>query len=287
MTGRSSGPPSWPPGAGPRSRRWADQVSVRTVKFFADGVIEAGTAALLAPYDDIPGDIPPDQPHTCGLPVWPPEELAAAAAAFDADGFQLHIHAIGDAGVRAALDAVAHVAAVNGPRDRRPVIAHTQLVDPADLPRFAELGVVANFEPLWAQLDAVQTELTIPRIGAARGDRQYPMASLLASGAVLSMGTDWPVSSHRPLEGLPQAVAGHWVAHERLPVAAALSACTAGTAYQAFEEHAWGTIGLGRRADLVALAADPHDVPPDGWPDLAVVGTWLGGRRTWPAGSAG
>ena len=95
------------------------------------------------------------------------------------------------------------------------------------------------------------------------------------------------MSSHRPLEGLPQAVAGHWVAHERLPVAAALSACTAGTAYQAFEEHAWGTIGLGRRADLVALAADPHDLPPDGWPGLAVVGTWLGGRRTWPTGSAG
>ena len=152
------------------------------------------------------------------------------------------------------------------------MLAHTQLVDPADLPRFAELGVVANFEPLWAQLDAVQTELTIPRIGAARGARQYPMASLLASGAVLSMGTDWPVSSHRPLEGLPQAVAGHWVEHERLPVAAALSACTAGTAYQAFEEHAWGTIGLGRRADLVALAADPHDVPPD-----ALAGP--GGRR--------
>ncbi len=292
-------PGDWPqqraPFAAARRRAkespWASQVSVRTVKFFADGVIEAGTAALLAPYENMPGDIPggvpPDQPHTCGLPVWPPEELAAAAAAFDADGFQLHIHAIGDAGVRAALDAVAHVAAVNGPRDRRPVLAHTQLVDPADLPRFAELGVVANFEPLWAQLDAVQTELTIPRIGAARGARQYPMASLLASGAVLSMGTDWPVSSHRPLEGLPQAVAGHWVARERLPATAALSACTAGTAYQAFEEHAWGAIGLGRRADLVALAADPHDLPPDGWPGLAVVGTWLGGRRTWPTGSAG
>ena len=262
---------------------WADQVSVRTVKFFADGVIEAGTAALLAPYDDARPTSRTPAGCRCGRPT----ELAAAAAAFDADGFQLHIHAIGDAGVRAALDAVAHVAAVNGPRDRRPVLAHTQLVDPADVPRFAELGVVANFEPLWAQLDAVQTELTIPRIGAARGARQYPMASLLASGAVLSMGTDWPVSSHRPLEGLPQAVAGHWVAHERLPVAAALSACTAGTAYQAFEEHAWGTVGLGRRADLVALGADPHDVPPDGWPDLAVVGTWLGGRRTWPAGSAG
>ena len=278
-------PGEWPgqraPFAAARRRAaespWSDQVSARTVKLFADGVLEAGTAALLAPYDDATAD----GPHPCGLPVWSPAELAAAAAAFDADGFQLHIHAIGDAGVRAALDAVAHVAAVNGPRDRRPVLAHTQLVDPEDLPRFAELGVVANFEPLWAQLDPVQTDLTLPRIGELRGARQYPMASLLASGAVLSMGTDWPVSSHRPLEGLPQAVAGHWVTHERLPVAAALSACTAGTAYQAFEEHAWGTVGVGRRADLVGLSADPHDTPPGGWPHLAVVGTWLGGRRTW------
>jgi predicted amidohydrolase YtcJ len=110
------------------------------------------------------------------------------------------------------------------------------------------------------------------------------MASLLVSGAVLSMGTDWPVSSHRPLEGLPHAV-GHWVDHERLPVATALSAATAGTAYQAFEEHAWGALVVGHRAVLVALSGDPYDVAPAGWPGLTVVGTWLGGRRTWSAES--
>jgi len=251
-------------------------VSVRTVKLFADGIVEAGTAALLAPYDDLPAD----HPHTCGLPVWEPAELAAAAAAFDADGFQLHVHAIGDAGVRAALDAFAHVADVNGPRDRRPVVAHTQLVDPADLPRFAELGVVANFEPLWSQLDTAQTELTLPRIGAVRGDRQYPMGSLLATGAVLSTGSDWPVSSHRPLECLPVAVTGHWVPAERVPAAAVLAACTAGTAYQAFEEQVRGTLVPGKRADLVALDADPLRTDPASWPGLAVLGTWLGGRRT-------
>jgi len=261
--------------------RGAGMVSARTVKFFADGVVEAGTAAMLSPYDDAPA--------SCGLPVWSPAELAEAVAAFDADGFQVHIHAIGDAGVRAALDAVEHAAGRNGPRDRRAVIAHTQVVHPDDLPRFAELAVVANFEPLWAQLDPLQTELSLPRIGATRGGWQYPMGTLLASGAVVSMGSDWPVSSHRPLEGLAVAVTrqtrqgsppGGWVPEQRLPVAAALSAYTLGSAYQAFEDHLWGTVVPGKRADLVWLDADPYDLDPAAWPDARVQGTWLAGTRT-------
>jgi predicted amidohydrolase YtcJ len=283
-------PGSWPAQrvefAGARASaaasRTSGQVSARTVKFFADGVIEAGTAALLAPYDDAP--------DSCGLPVWHPAELAAAASAFDADGFQLHIHAIGDAGVRAALDAVEHTARVNGPRDRRPVIAHTQLVHPSDLSRFAALGVIANFEPLWTQLDLLQTDLTLPRIGPDRGVWQYPMATLLRSGAVLSMGSDWPVSSYRPLEGIAVAVtrqtpAGEppqgWVPAERLPPEAALAAYTSGVAYQAYGEADWGSVTPGRRADLVWVDRDPLAVDAAGWPAIEVLGTWLGGRRTW------
>jgi predicted amidohydrolase YtcJ len=260
----------------------ADMVSARTVKFFADGVVEAGTAAMLEPYDDAP--------HSCGLPVWTPAELAEAVAAFDADGFQVHIHAIGDAGVRAALDAVEFATNRNGLRDRRPVVAHTQVVHPDDLPRFADLAVIANFEPLWAQLDPLQTSLTLPRIGPVRGGWQYPMATLLASGAVLSMGSDWPVSSHRPLEGLAVAVtrqtptgapAGGWLPTQRLPLAAALSAYTLGVAFQAFEDHRWGTVVPGKRADLVWLNADPYDVDPAGLGDLEVRGTWSGGVTTY------
>jgi predicted amidohydrolase YtcJ len=264
----------------------AKDVSVRTVKIFADGVVEAGTAAMLAPYDEALGD----PPGSVGHPVWTADELAAATAAFDADGFQLHVHAIGDAAVRTTLDALARLPQVNGPRDRRSVVAHTQCVDPADVARFAELGVVANLEPLWAQLDPLQVDLTLPRLGHHRGMLQYPMASLLASGALLSFGSDWPVSSYRPLDGLAVAVtrqtkdgvpAGGWVPDERLPVPAALSAYTQGVAYQAFEETVWGTLSVGRRADLVWLAADPTSVEPLGWPDIAVRGTWLAGRRTW------
>src|SRR5690606_18828589 len=108
-------------------------LTAHTVKFFADGVIEGGTAALLEPYVD--------EPHSHGMPVWEADELAAAVTAFDADGFQVHIHAIGDAGIRNALDAVEAARKANPEWDRRPVIAHTQLVDPADLARFAQLGV--------------------------------------------------------------------------------------------------------------------------------------------------
>ena len=260
-------------------------VSARTVKFFADGVVEAGTAALLAPYTD--------RPHSCGLPVWSRDELAAAAAAFDADGFRLHIHAIGDAGVRNALDAVEHVARVNGPSDRRPVIAHVQLLDPGDLPRFARLGVIANVEPLWAQLDPLQVDLTMPRLGAARATLQYPFGSLVTTGTVLSMGSDWPVSSHRPLDGLAVAVTRQtaggeppegWLPHERLAPETAFSAYTAGSAYQSFEEGQRGLLTVGARADLVWLARDPFATPAREWPAVAVRGTWLGGKRT--AGAA-
>jgi hypothetical protein len=266
----------------------ATDVSVRTVKVFADGIVEAGTAAMLEPYAQALGD----PPGSYGHPVWSAEELRHAAAGFDADGFQLHVHAIGDAAARDTLDAVEHVGRVNGPRDRRVVLAHTQCVHPDDVARFARLGVVANLEPLWAQLDPLQVDLTLPRLGAHRGEQQYPMASLLATGAALSFGSDWPVSSFRPLEGLAVAItrqtrdgvpAGGWVPDERLPPAAALSAYTQGVAYQAFEEQLWGTVSVGKRADLVWLAVDPTAADPHTWPDIAVRGTWLGGRRTWDA----
>lgn len=262
------------------STEGVDLVSARTIKFFADGIIEAGSAALLEPYADAP--------DTCGLPVWDPAELAEAVAAFDGYGFQAHIHAIGDAGVRAALDAFAHAERVNGPRDRRPVIAHTQLVDPTDLPRFASLGVVANFEPLWMCLEPGMTELTLPRLGN-RSSMHYPTGALSRLGVHLSFGSDWPVSSLRPLDGLAVAVtrqtakgvpASGWTPEERLSVQESLAAYTSGVAYQAFEEEHWGRLAVGQRADLVALAADPMTTDPLAWPDIPVVGTWLGGRRT-------
>ena len=150
-------------------------LTANTVKFFADGVVENETGALLEPYCS--------GLHNHGQRNWEGDALARAAAKVDELGLQIHIHAIGDAAVRQALDAIEFVIQRNGIRDRRPVIAHAQLVDDADIGRFAELGAIPNMQPLWAQMDALMTVLTIPRLGAERADRQYRMASLLASGA--------------------------------------------------------------------------------------------------------
>ncbi|TQN32142.1 hypothetical protein FHX37_2070 [Haloactinospora alba] len=258
----------------------AGMLTARTVKFVVDGVVEGGTAALLAPYQDTPGE--------CGTPTWSPAELAAGVAAFDRRGFRVHLHAIGDAAVRSALDAVEHARRENPAWDRRPVIAHTQLVDPRDLDRFAELGVVANLEPLWAQYNGIQRELTIPRLGEERSCRQYPAASLRDSGARLSFGSDWPVSSHRPLDGIQVGVSrrtpagyppGGWLPHERIGVEEALEAYTAGSAYQAGAEHGWGTVTPGANADLVWLDNDPRSVDETRIGAVAERGTWLGGER--------
>jgi predicted amidohydrolase YtcJ len=257
-------------------------LTANTVKFFADGVIENETGALLAPYC---GSL-----HNHGMQVW--DNLADAARAVDELGFQIHIHAIGDAAARQALDAIEHVVATNGPRDRRPVIAHAQLVDDADIDRFAELGVIANMQPLWAQLDPLMVQLTVPRLGVERAEKQYRMHSLDESGAKLAFGSDWPVSSGAPLDGIAVAVSrqtaervpeGGWTPREILGIEPALRAYTSGVAHQAFADGKWGAIAPGASADLVWLDTDPRATPPPELPAIRVRATYLAGRPVYPA----
>ncbi len=268
-------------------RRQVDELgsgllTAQTVKFFADGVVENETGALLAPYCS--------GLHSHGMRNWEGQSLAEAARRVDDLGLQIHIHAIGDAAVRQALDAIEYVTERNGPRDRRPVIAHCQLIDDADLGRFAELGVIPNMQPLWAQMDALMTVLTIPRLGPERTDKQYPIRTLERSGAPLGFGSDWPVSSGAPLDGIAVAVsrctadgqpAGGWTPHEILPIEQALSAYTAGVANQAFAETVWGRITPGASADLVWLDRDPRQTPPLTLPGLSIRATYLNGEPAY------
>ncbi len=263
------------------------RLSATTAKFFVDGVIEGGTGALLEPYcamgDQHAGG------HDHGIANWDAAELTRAATAIDAAGFQLHLHAIGDAAIRMALDAIAEVARTNGPRDRRPVIAHTHLVHPDDLPRFRELGVIANFEPLWAQDNEIMRDLTVPRLGPERARWQYPIGSLVRGGAYVSFGSDWPVSSHVPLDGIAVAVTRRgtsgvgaeapFLPEEAIDLDAALKAYTAGSAFQAGDDHDAGTIDVGSRADLIVTSQDVTAVPPDALSDVEVEVTWRAGTR--------
>jgi predicted amidohydrolase YtcJ len=249
-----------------------------TVKFFADGVFESGTSAMLEPYCDCP--------HR-GLPNWDAEEMKIAVAAFDARGFTPHIHGIGDLGVRMALDSIEHAALVNPARDRRWVTAHTQLVDPSDLDRFAELGVIANFEPYWHKYDEWQVLLTAPRLGEERTNRQFQPRTLAARGARLSFGSDWPVTTHSPLEGIQVAVTRQmeqdgspWMPEERVSVEESLAAYTSGVAFQAGRDDA-GTLRPGAVADIAWMAQDPRHVDPMEIGSIEILGTIRAGETIY------
>jgi hypothetical protein len=262
-------------------------LTANSVKFFVDGVVENETGALLEPYCS--------GMHDHGMLLWQPEQLADAVARVDAAGFQPHLHAIGDAAVRQALDAIEHAERVNPPSDRRPVIAHVQLANADDLARFVKLGVIAVMQPYWAQLDDLMTVLTVPRLGPERTNRQYRMRTLADSGATLAFGSDWPCSSAAPLDGLGIAIsrttpegepAGGWTPAERLDPETALAAYSSGVARQAFADQTdapWGVIELGASADLVWLAADPRTTNAAELPSLTVQATYLSGTITYRA----
>lgn len=241
------------------SRRSSDitrHVRATAVKLFADGVAESRTAYLLEPYEG--GD---DR----GTPNFSAERLAEIATRLDRDGFQLHFHAIGDAAVREALDAIATARERNGPRDARHQIAHLQLVDPADSPRFAELGVFADVQALWAYPAEYVMNLDVPALGAARTERMYPIASLVKANAPLAAGSDWPVSSMNPLEAIEVALTrrepgdpeGNQLgANEAVDLATMIDAYTIGGARLVGAEAQSGSIEVGKSADLVVFDRD-------------------------------
>jgi predicted amidohydrolase YtcJ len=228
-----------------------------SVKIMTDGVLENYTGALLEPYCDGCGG------HTDnhGLSYVERDLLAAAVTELDRLGFQVHMHAIGDRAVRNALDAVQAARAANGPSDHRHHIAHLQVVHPQDVPRFRELGVVANAQPYWAQMEPQMEELTLPFLGRDRAQLQYPFGDLLRSGAALAMGSDWSVTTANPLEEIEVAVTrvdpenrdnAPFLPEQALPLQVALAAFTAGSAY-VNHDHDGGSLAIGKRADLAVL----------------------------------
>jgi len=247
-----------------RRRGDLERVKADTVKIFQDGVVENFTAAMLGPYLDGSGN----ETSNSGISMVEPDLLNRYVTALDAQGFQVHIHAIGDRAVRESLDAFEAAQVRNGRRDARHHIAHIQVVDGNDVPRFRTLGVVANAQPLWASLEPQMENLTIPFLAPERARQQYPFASLRRAGATIAFGSDWPVSSPDPLLEMEVAITRVDPANrdgepllpeERLDLPAALEAFTMGAAYVNRLERDTGSIEVGKLADIAVLDRDPFE----------------------------
>lgn len=261
-----------------------------TIKFMQDGVCENFTAAMLSPYLDHDGS---SAGHD-GLSYIDPNVLADAVALADHLGFQAHFHTIGDRAVREALDAV-EFARRSRPRtvseghrgDPRHHLAHIQVIDRDDIPRFRTVGAAANMQPLWANRDPQMADYTIPFLGEERAERQYPFEALRSAGAVLVAGSDWPVSSANPLEGVHVAVnrmapgsdnQAVLTPHQRLALTDALVAYTVGGAWINHLEEVTGSVEIGKCADLVVLDRDLFAVPADLLADASVDMTFVDGQ---------
>jgi hypothetical protein len=230
-----------------------------TVKIMVDGVIENRTASMIEPYC---GGCDADTSH--GLDYVDRDLLLAAVTELDALGFQVHVHAIGDRAVRNALDAVAAARSANGPSDNRHHIAHVQVIQPEDVPRFAQLDVIANCQTFWAQTEPQMDELTIPLIGRDRAQLQYPFEALRTAGVRLAMGSDWAVTTADPLQQMEVAVRridpehrdnAPFLPEQALSLDDALTAFTAGSAYTNHDPDG-GRVEVDARADFAVLDED-------------------------------
>ena len=238
------------------------RLSATAAKIFIDGVLESHTAFLLESYLD--------QPGYRGPANYTPDKLNKLITELDRASFQVHIHAIGDGAIRMALDAFEAAQKSNGRNDARHHIAHLELISRTDIPRFAKLGVIANFQPLWAYADSYITDLTEPILGPERSRWLYPIGSVVRTGAVVVGGSDWSVTSLNPLDaiqvgitryGLDDTKRKSWIPEERTDLATMIAAYTINGAYLAHREKQTGSIEVGKNADLIVLSDNLFTVP--------------------------
>ncbi|MEC7075773.1 MAG: amidohydrolase family protein, partial [Pseudomonadota bacterium] len=241
------------------------------VKLFVDGVLEGETAALLSPYIDSEGND--------GHLTYEQTSLNKIVSELVKDGIQVYTHAIGDGGVRSILDAFEAVRNDLGDSDLRHQVSHLQLIHADDHHRFAQLGVVANFQPLWAWPDEWIMGLNLPVLGMKRVERMYPIASIADSGAVVVAGSDWNVSSVNPLEAIEVALLRQdWIGNdqlasesldhlpilnraERVDLETMLLAYTSNGAWGMHQDETTGRLMVGMAADIVVLSEDLFTTP--------------------------
>ncbi|MFL5680303.1 MAG: amidohydrolase [Chloroflexota bacterium] len=263
-----------------------------SVKIMQDGILENFTGGMVDPYLGHDGRPTGNR----GLSFVDPTRLGGYVTGLDAAGFQVHFHAIGDRAVREALDAIEAARRENGWSDTRPHISHIQVIQPSDVPRFAQLGVAANAQPYWACNDGQMTNLTVPFLGPERARWQYPYRSLRRAGAVLAMGSDWSVSTPNPLLEMEVAVTRvsdrsrgkrePLLPEEALDATDALAAFTIGSAWVNHLDTETGSIEVGKLADLAIIDRDV--LAPDAGPigDARVVMTLVEGETVFEDAAA-
>ena len=267
---------------GPRPTDWLyeDRLRLNGVKLYLDGALGSRGALLLDDYADDHGNR--------GLPLLNGTQLRNLMSRAALDNFQVAVHAIGDAANQEALYAIEELAR-DYPGDRRWRIEHAQIVDPADLPRFGQHGIIASMQPVHQTSDMFMAEA---RLGEARLGGAYAWRSVLEAGGTLAFGTDAPVEPVDPLAGLAVAISrsnadgepfGGWRPQETITREQALAAYTANAAYAGFADGRFGTLAPGERADFVLLSGDPLLGSPQEIRDIRVLETWIAGRRVYDA----
>ena len=251
-----------------------DWLACGMVKLFMDGVIDSGTAVMKRDY--------PCRPGWRGDPLFDAETFAAIATEADRRGLQIAVHAIGDGAVARVIDGYASARAANGPHDSRHRIEHIELIDRADIPRMAALGIVASIQPPHVPGTAeFSLQPTLDMIGRDRWADAYLCRTLADAGLALAFASDWPVADVNPLRGIQAALTRpvfDGAADERLDLRAVLAAYTRGGAYAEHTDDRKGMLRPGYLADLVVLDGDIETTPPETIGAMSVRLTVAGGQ---------